>query len=109
MNRPLSGEYREAYQKYFDLVVEGDYLDLLRRKLPVDFANKEAWDRTHPCVPELRDLLFQSKQASYPTLARWKRAVPGVTPSGILFPAVHVPAGIYPLPFTQHEDFGDAA
>ncbi len=27
----------------------------------------------------------------------------------ILLPAVHVPAGIYPLPFAQHEDFGDAA
>ena len=27
----------------------------------------------------------------------------------ILFPAVHVPARIYPLPFAQHEDLGDAA
>ena len=27
----------------------------------------------------------------------------------ILLPAVHMPARIYPLPFAQHEDFGDAA
>jgi uncharacterized damage-inducible protein DinB len=35
MNRPSSGEYHEAYQKYFDLVAEGDYLDLLRRNSEV--------------------------------------------------------------------------
>ena len=31
MQRPLSGEYAIGYQKYFDLVSEGDYLTLLRQ------------------------------------------------------------------------------
>ncbi|MGH9905289.1 MAG: DinB family protein [Pyrinomonadaceae bacterium] len=29
MQKPLSNEYAQGYQKYFDLVPEGDYLDLL--------------------------------------------------------------------------------
>ena len=29
MQKPLSNEYAVSYQKYFDLVPEGDYLDLL--------------------------------------------------------------------------------
>jgi uncharacterized damage-inducible protein DinB len=29
MQRPLADEYHENYQKYFDLVPEGDYLELL--------------------------------------------------------------------------------
>jgi hypothetical protein len=29
--------------------------------------------------------------------------------TSFLLPAVHMPAGIYPLTFAQHEDFGDAA
>ncbi|HKR61390.1 MAG TPA: DinB family protein [Pyrinomonadaceae bacterium] len=29
MKKPLSNEYAQGYQKYFDLVPEGDYLDLL--------------------------------------------------------------------------------
>ncbi len=31
MQRPSSGEYPLSYQKYFDLVAGGDYLDLLRQ------------------------------------------------------------------------------
>ena len=31
MQRPLADEYATAYQKYFDLVSEGDYLSLLRQ------------------------------------------------------------------------------
>jgi uncharacterized damage-inducible protein DinB len=31
MQKPLSNEYHPNYQKYFDLVSEGDYLDLLRQ------------------------------------------------------------------------------
>jgi len=31
MERPLKGEYAAAYQKYFDLVAEGDYLTLLKQ------------------------------------------------------------------------------
>ena len=31
MQKPLSNEYAVGYQKYFDLVPEGDYLDLLRQ------------------------------------------------------------------------------
>jgi uncharacterized damage-inducible protein DinB len=31
MQRPSSDEYHPNYQKYFDLVVKGDYLDLLRQ------------------------------------------------------------------------------
>jgi len=30
MQKPASDEYQASYQKYFDLVAEGDYLDLLR-------------------------------------------------------------------------------
>jgi uncharacterized damage-inducible protein DinB len=33
MQRPLAGEYATSYQKYFDLVSEGDYLSLLRQNL----------------------------------------------------------------------------
>ena len=33
MQRPASDEYAPGYQKYFDLVSEGDYLRLLRRNL----------------------------------------------------------------------------
>jgi len=31
MEKPLATEYSPAYQKYFDLVPEGDFLELLRR------------------------------------------------------------------------------
>lgn len=31
MQRPLADEYQESYQKYFDLVPEGAYLELLRQ------------------------------------------------------------------------------
>lgn len=31
MQRPLSNEYAVGYQKYFDLVPEGDFLDLLKQ------------------------------------------------------------------------------
>jgi uncharacterized damage-inducible protein DinB len=31
MDRPLTGEYAAGYQKYFDLVAEGDYLTLLKQ------------------------------------------------------------------------------
>jgi len=31
MERPLTGEYADGYQKYFDLVAEGDYLTLLKQ------------------------------------------------------------------------------
>jgi uncharacterized damage-inducible protein DinB len=31
MQRPLSTEYSPAYQKYFDLVPSGDYMELLRQ------------------------------------------------------------------------------
>jgi hypothetical protein len=31
MQKPLPNEYAVGYQKYFDLVLEGDYLDLLRQ------------------------------------------------------------------------------
>ena len=31
MQKPLSNEYAVDYQKYFDLLPEGDYLDLLRQ------------------------------------------------------------------------------
>lgn len=31
MQRPLAGEYHENYQKYFDLVPDGAYLELLRQ------------------------------------------------------------------------------
>lgn len=31
MQRPSSDEYNPNYQKYFDLVAKGDYLDLLRQ------------------------------------------------------------------------------
>jgi uncharacterized damage-inducible protein DinB len=31
MQKPLANEYAIGYQKYFDLVPEGDYLDLLRQ------------------------------------------------------------------------------
>jgi len=33
MQRPLAGEYASGYQKYLDLVPEGDYLSLLRQNL----------------------------------------------------------------------------
>jgi uncharacterized damage-inducible protein DinB len=46
MQRPSTGEYHANYQKYFDLVEDGDYLNLLRQnsvevvnffeKIPVD-------------------------------------------------------------------------
>ncbi len=31
MQKPSAGEYHPNYQKYFDLVAKGDYLDLLRQ------------------------------------------------------------------------------
>jgi uncharacterized damage-inducible protein DinB len=31
MQKPIAGEYGPGYQKYFDLVPDGDYLDLLRK------------------------------------------------------------------------------
>src|SRR5215510_1965581 len=39
MQRPLPEEYTPGYQKYFDLVPEGEYLSLLRQNLveTVDF------------------------------------------------------------------------
>ena len=33
MQRPSADEYATGYQKYFDLVPEGDYLSLLRQNL----------------------------------------------------------------------------
>jgi hypothetical protein len=33
MQRPSADEYATSYQKYFDLVPEGDYLSLLRQNL----------------------------------------------------------------------------
>jgi hypothetical protein len=32
MERPLSNEYKPDYQKYFDLVPEGNYLDVLKQQ-----------------------------------------------------------------------------